>query len=72
MQSPIQKFRQSLIVFEKPGKSENFGELQLPYSSIFFTESSVIWKTYKGPVSAHLFFTFLLITQDLNTRRHHH
>ena len=33
MQNPIQKFRQSSIVFEKPGilskKIENFGELQL-------------------------------------------
>ena len=33
MQNPIQKFKQSSIVFEK---FENFGEFQLPYSSIFF------------------------------------
>ena len=34
MQNPIQKFRQSSIVFEKPDiliwKTENFNELQLP------------------------------------------
>ena len=43
MQNPIQKFRQSYIVFEKPGilskNFENFRELQLPYSSIFFAET---------------------------------
>ena len=33
MQNPIQKFKQSSIVFEK---FKNFGEFQLPYSSIFF------------------------------------
>ena len=39
MQNPIQKFRQSSIVFGKPGiLSENLKTLtiQLPYSSIFF------------------------------------
>ena len=40
MQSPIQKFRQNSIVFEKPGiLSENFKtfyELRLPYISILF------------------------------------
>ena len=43
MQNPIQKFRQSSIVFEKPGiLPENLktDELQLPYSSIFFAETS--------------------------------
>ena len=33
MQNPIQKFKQSSIVFEI---FENFGEFQLPYSSIIF------------------------------------
>ena len=33
MQNPIQKYKQSSIVFEK---FENFGEFQLPYSSIIF------------------------------------
>ena len=35
MQNTIQKFKQSFIVFEKPGilsEFENFDELQLPYS----------------------------------------
>ena len=44
MQNPIQNFRQSSVIFEKPGiLSENlktFDELQLPYSSIFFAETS--------------------------------
>ena len=42
MQNPIQKFRQSSIVFGKPGiLSENLKTLtiQLPYSSIFFAET---------------------------------
>ena len=37
MQNPTQNFRQSSIVFEKPGilskKNENFDELQLPLIS---------------------------------------
>ena len=38
MQNTIEKFRQSSI-FERPGiLSQNFDELQLPHSSIFFTE----------------------------------
>ena len=43
MQNAIQKFRQSSIVFEKPGyfiwKFENFDGLQLSSSSIFFAET---------------------------------
>ena len=40
MQNTLQKFRQSSIVFEKPGiLSENFDELQLSYSLIFFAET---------------------------------
>ena len=38
MQNPMQKFRQSSIVFEKPGilsEKLNFDKLQPPYSSIF-------------------------------------
>ena len=39
--SYIQKFRESSFVFEKPSiLSENFDELQLSYSSIFFAENS--------------------------------
>ena len=69
---------------------ENFDELQLPYSSIFFAETSHTFPTYqclqkgvrdfflfcldlqlfakvkKNLVPTHLFFTFLLITQDLS------
>ena len=41
MQSPIQKFRQSPSVFQKPGIVwKDFDELQLPYSSIFFAKTS--------------------------------
>ena len=51
MQIPMQKFRQRSIVFEKPGiLSENvkkLGELQLPYSSIFFAETSHTFPTYQ-------------------------
>ena len=51
MQNPMQKFRQRSIVFEKPGiLSENvkkLGELQLPYSSIFFAETSHTFPTYQ-------------------------
>ena len=38
MQNTIQKFRQSSVVFEKPGiwKLENFDELQLSYSLNIF------------------------------------
>ena len=53
MQNPIQNFRQSSVVFEKPGiLSENlktFDELQLPYSSIFFAETSHTFSTYQCP-----------------------
>ena len=49
MQNPIQKYRQSSIVFENPGvwKFENFDELKLPYSSIFFAETSHIISIYQ-------------------------
>ena len=51
MQNPIQNFRQSSVIFEKPGiLSENlktFDELQLPYSSIFFAETSHTFSTYQ-------------------------
>ena len=42
MQNPSQKFRQSSIVFEKPGilpgKLKTFNELQLPQTLIIFVE----------------------------------
>ena len=44
MQNPKQKFRQSSVFFRETRcfvwKYENFDELQLPYSSIFFAETS--------------------------------
>ena len=45
MQNPIQKIRQSSIVFEKPGIS--YDQFQLPYSSIFFAETSHMFPTYQ-------------------------
>ena len=48
MQNTIQKLRQGFIVFEKLGilsENTNF-ELQLPYSSIFFAETSHTFTTY--------------------------
>ena len=50
MQNPIQNFRQSSIVFEKPGiLSENLktDQLQLPHSSIFFAETLHMFPTYQ-------------------------
>ena len=48
MQNTLQKFRQSSIVFEKPGiLSENFDELQLSYSLIFFAETSHTFSVYQ-------------------------
>ena len=50
MQNIVQKFRQSSTGFEKPGislKFENFDELQLSYSSIFFAETSHTFSTYQ-------------------------
>ena len=48
MQNPIQKFRQSFIIFEKPSiLSENCDKLQLPYSSIFFAETWHTFPTYQ-------------------------
>ena len=51
MQNPIQKFRQSSFVFEKPGyfvwKFKNFEELQLPCSSIVFAETSHTFPSYQ-------------------------
>ena len=96
MQNPIQKFRQSSIVFEEPvifsEKWKTFNELQLPWCWIFFAETShasrtyeclkksvrdflilfrswVICKNEKDLASIHSFFTFLLITRDLNKRK---
>ena len=67
MQIAIQKLRQSSIVFEKPGVlSENFDELQLSYSSIFFAETLHTFSNYhclnKGMWD---FFYFILILSYL-------
>ena len=51
MGNPIQKCRQSSIVFKKPGTSsknlKTFDELQLLYISIFFAETSQMLTTYQ-------------------------
>ena len=51
MRNTIQKFRQSSIAFKKPGnfclKICKFDELQLPYSSVFFVETSHTFSTYQ-------------------------
>ena len=52
MQNPIQKFRQSSIIFEKSGIfSENLKTLtsfeNLPYSSLFFPETFHTLPTYQ-------------------------
>ena len=42
MQNAVQKFRQSSIVFEKPGiLSENLKALTSSYSSVFLAEASI-------------------------------
>ena len=50
MQNAIQKFKQSSIVFDKPGilsaNLKNFDELQLSYGLIFFAEISHTFSTY--------------------------
>ena len=48
MQNPIQKFRQSFIVFERPGIfSENLKTLTSSNSSIFFAETWHTFLTYQ-------------------------
>ena len=73
MQNPIQKFRQNSIVFEKPGilyekvkalTSSNYTTVQ--YLLLKLRTHFVLTNVYKNMVSTHLFFTFLLITQDLS------
>ena len=91
MQNPIQKFRQSSIVFEKPGilpenlktsTSSNYPTVQYILLKLctcflltnyykrvceiflFCLDLELFAKIKKDLVSTHLFFTFLLITQD--------
>ena len=78
MQNPTQKFRQSSIVFEKPGiLPENLENLTssnylavhyflLKLCTRFLLDLKLFAKIKKGLVSTHSFFTLLLITQDLN------
>ena len=93
MQNNIQKFKQSSIVFEKPGilsgnlktlASSNYPAVQyflLKLRTRFLLTKAYQWvcgiflfyldfqlfaKIKKDLVSAHLLFTLLLITQDLN------
>ena len=99
MQNTIQAFRQSSIVFEKPGiLSENWKlcwaptilpfnifywnlahVFYLPMSTkgcvgifLFYLDLELFAKIKKDLVSTHLFFTLLLITQDLNEKNHTH
>ena len=59
MQNPIEKFRESSIVFEKPGILSD--ELQLPYSSVFFAETSHMFPTSQClPKGGRDFFLFSL------------
>ena len=65
MENTIQKFRQSSIVFEKPGiLSENLKTLtssNLSYRSIFFSEASHTFSTYQClPEGVWDFFKFCL------------
>ena len=86
MENPKQKFRQSSVVFGKPGiLSENLKTLTSSnYTTVqyLFAKTSHTFPTYqclqacldfelfakikKDLVSTHLYFTLLLITQDLN------
>ena len=87
MQNPIQKFRQSSIVFEKPGfLSDKLKILPNKYFwlklytcflltnvykrvfgiFLFCLDLELFAKIKKDLFSAHSFFTFLLITHDLN------
>ena len=69
MQDAIQNFRQSSIVFEKPG-------IQLSYSSILFAETSHTFSTYHCLKKDLWYFSYSgfctlvfytsIITQDLN------
>ena len=61
MQNTIQKFRQSPIVFEKPGiENQNFDELQVSYSSKFFAETSHTFFTYQCLQKGVWIFLFCL------------
>ena len=68
MQNPIQKFRQSSIEARYfVWKFENFDELQLPYSSIFFAETLHTFPTYQClQKSVWDFFGAIDATQDKN------
>ena len=99
MQNTVQNFRQSSIVFEKPGiLSENFKILTSSnYPAVqyfllklrtrflltnvykrvceiflFYLDVELFAKIKKDLVSTHSFFTFLLITQDLNKVKKSH
>ena len=65
---PYKKFRQSSIVFKKPGILSDFEELQLSYSSIFFAETSHKFSTYQclqRVCSIYLFIYLLSYLQKI-------
>ena len=64
MQNPIQNFRQSCIVFEKPGITNVYKSVS--GSFLFFLDLELFAKLKRPMVSTHSLFTFSLITQDLN------
>ena len=77
MQNVIQKFRQSVIVFEKAAVKYfllNFAHVfYLPLSKkgcmgffLFYLDLELFAKIKKQLGSTHLFFALSLITQDLN------
>ena len=78
MQNPIQKFRQSSIVFGilsenlKTLTSSNYSTVQYfcwnvaHVSCLVKSADLELFKNLKIPSFLHSFFTFLLITQDLN------
>ena len=74
MQNPIQKFRQSSIVFEINIFCWNFTHVSyLPMSTkeyveffLFYLDIELFAKIKKDLVSTLSFFTLLSITQDLN------
>ena len=93
MQNSLQKFRESSLVFEKPGilfenlqtlTSSNYPTVQYFLLELrmstkvcvgffsFYLDLELFAKIKKDLVSIHSFFTFLLITQDLNKIKKSH
>ena len=65
MRNSIVKFRQSSVVFEKPGILYENLETFLDFFK-FYLDLELFVKIKKNLVSIYSVFTLLLITQDLN------